>query len=138
MFANTGYEVYETTNREVKEEDLHEEEQRVRDESLLDVRELLEEVKNRYYELERRLHNDTLEEKKRASKLFVAVFSKCTGPLRREGAERALRELVVKGHDIEHLHDGGADETNPPPPPKEEYSDERLEQALAAYLNDCR
>ena len=65
------------------------------------------------------------------------MLRKTTGPLRREGAERALHELAVKGHDVEHLHDDGADErTNPPPPPKEEYSDEQVEQALLAFLND--
>ena len=71
LFQNTGFEIYETTKEDIKEEDLQEQEQRVRDGEVLDMREVFEDVKNCYCDLLRSLQNCTPEEKRFGGLLFV-------------------------------------------------------------------
>ena len=70
---------------------------------MLEVREVLDNIKNRFYDLEEATVLFDDEHRERVSMLWVQMLRKLTGPIRLQGVQQALEELGQDGHDISRL-----------------------------------
>ena len=70
---------------------------------MLEVREVLDHIKTRFYDLEETTADWDPEKRKEAADKWVDLLRKYTGPIRQRAARRALAELKDDGHDIDNL-----------------------------------
>ena len=90
MFEDSGFEVYETSTR--LDFDHHKEVERS-DRHMLQMREVLDAIKDKYYEIAEYTAEWTAEERNPQIKRWLDWLEKLTGPIRRRGVEEALQEL---------------------------------------------
>lgn len=91
-FEEGGFEIYETTNKEWVSEGVHD---AIGGPSrhLLEVREVLDGIKDRYYELCENMADWTPEERSPILDRWLDQLSSLTGPIRQRGAQAAILEL---------------------------------------------
>ena len=70
---------------------------------MLYVREVLDEIKSKSYELEAGTAEWEDEVRERISAQWVAMLRQMTDAIRRRGAQEALEELTKEGHDVARL-----------------------------------
>lgn len=96
MFEDSGFEVYETMTTEYAAID----EPAGPDKHVLEVREVLDDIKNSFYEMNEIMADWDTERRNKISKQFVDTLRKITGPVRRQGVAEALRQLDEDGHGL--------------------------------------
>lgn len=98
MFENSGFEIYETSvcleierDEEVEKSDRH----------LLQMREMLDAIKKKYYEIIEYTADWSIEEKTPHIQRWLNWLSKLTGPIRGQAVEEALEgikdEMAIGG-----------------------------------------
>ena len=90
MFEDSGFEVYETSAR-LKVE-CHEEIEEV-NHHMLQMREVLNAIKEKYYEIVEHTADWTSEERSSQMQRWIDWLNKLTGPIKRRGVEEAMRQL---------------------------------------------
>lgn len=89
MFENSGFEVYETSVRLSCER----EEMEGPDRHALQMRETLNAIKEKYYEIAEHTADWTAEERNPQIQRWLDWLEKLTGPIRSRGVKEALQEL---------------------------------------------
>ena len=102
MFEEGGFEIYESTTKEYATKDIYDEPDGP-SKHMLDVREVLEEIKTKFYDLEAGTVDWEDDVRERISAQWVAMLRQMTGPIRQQGVQEALKELTDNGHDIAKL-----------------------------------
>jgi hypothetical protein len=102
MFEEGGFEIYESTTKEYATKDIYDEPDGP-SKHMLDVREVLEEIKTKFYNLEAGTVDWEDDVRERISAQWVAMLRQMTGPIRQQGVQEALKELTDNGHDIAKL-----------------------------------
>ncbi len=102
MFEEGGFEIYESTTKEYATKDIYDEPDGP-SKHMLDVREVLEEIKTKFYDLEAGTVDWEDDVRERISAQWVAMLRQMTGPIRQQGVQEALKELTDTGHDIAKL-----------------------------------
>ena len=102
MFEEGGFEIYESTTKEYVTRDIYDEPDGP-SKHMLDVREVLDEIKAKFYELEAGTADWEDDVRERISAQWVAMLRQMTGPIRQQGAQEALKELANDGHNIAKL-----------------------------------
>ena len=64
------------------------------------MREILEQVKTRYFELQNLIAEFEEDQKQRVLFLWVSHLKQLVGPIRKQGAQEALRELQEEGLEL--------------------------------------
>ena len=92
MFEDGGFEIYESTTKTYAVDEIYE---TIDGPSrhALEMREVLDHVKTRFYEIEEITTGWEPERRDKIVKLWLAMLKKQVGPVRRQGAAQALREL---------------------------------------------
>ena len=70
---------------------------------MLDVREVLDEIKTKVYELEAGTAGWEDDVRERISAQWVSMLRQMTGPIRQRGAQEALKELTEDGYNVARL-----------------------------------
>lgn len=99
LFEDEGFEIYEITtvehiflvNEAIEGPDKH----------MLEMREVLDHIKERYYERAERTAEWTAEERNPVIQRWISWLDKLTGPIRRMGVEQALKELENEAEEDE-------------------------------------
>lgn len=91
MFEDGGFEVYETTAK-VHVDDRPETIEGP-DRHMLEVREVLDHIKEKYYEMAEQTAEWTAEDRNPIIERWISWLDKLTGPIRKKGVEQALKEL---------------------------------------------
>ena len=101
-FDECGYEVYEGFIKTYATKDVHE---AIGGPSkhMLEVREVLDHIKTRFYDLEELTADWEPENRKEAADTWVGLLRKYTGPIRKRAARRALEKLKDNGHNVNNL-----------------------------------
>ncbi len=102
MFEEGGFEIYESTTKEYVIKDIYDEPDGP-SKHMLDVREVLDEIKTKFYELEAGTVGWEDNVRERISAQWVTMLRQMTGPIRQRGAEEALQELADDGHNTARL-----------------------------------
>ncbi len=102
MFEEGGFEIYESTTKEYVTKDIYDEPDGP-SKHMLDVREVLDEIKTKFYELKAGTVDWEDDVRERISAQWVSMLRQMTGPIRQRGAEEALKELADNGHNIARL-----------------------------------
>ena len=102
LFDDCGFEVYEGTTKTFVVKEIHDQIDGP-SKHMLNVREVLDHVKNRFYELEEDLADADPDFRERVSSRWVLQLQKLTGPIRHQGAMDALAQLEAEGHDVAKL-----------------------------------
>ena len=102
MFEEGGFEIYESTTKEYVTKDVYDEPDGP-SKHMLDVREVLDEIKAKFYALKANTVDWEDSERERISAQWVAMLRQMTGPIRQLGAQEALKELANDGHDVARL-----------------------------------
>ena len=89
MFENSGFEVYETSARLNREE----EEMKGPDRYALQMRETLDAIKEKYYEIAEHTADWTAEERNPQMQRWLDWLEKLTEPIRSRGVKEALQQL---------------------------------------------
>lgn len=92
LFEDGGFEVYETTGK-VHVDDGNHDVMEGPDRHMLEVREVLDHVKDKYYEMAEYTAEWTAEEQNPIIERWISWLGKLTGPIRKQGVEAALKEL---------------------------------------------
>ncbi len=101
MFEDGGFEIYESTTKEYAIKDIHDA-IGAPDRRLLEVREVLDQIKDRYYDIAEATSTPdwTADERDLFIAKWVDQLSKLTGPIRKRGVRQAMEELQEEGHDL--------------------------------------
>ena len=102
MFEEGGFEIYESTTKEYVTRDIYDEPDSP-SKHMLDVREVLDEIKTKFYDLEAGTVDWEDDVRERISAQWVAMLRQMTGPIRQRGVQEALKELTDNGFDIAKL-----------------------------------
>ena len=102
MFEEGGFEIYESTTKEYVIKDIYEEPDGP-SKHMLEVREVLDEIKTKFYELEENTALWEDDDKARISMSWVTMLRKATGPIRQQGVRLALEDLTNSGYDVSNL-----------------------------------
>jgi len=102
MFEDDGFEIYESTTKEYVIKDIHEAIE-APDKHLLEVREVLDSIKDRYYETAEQTANWTEEERTPVITKWIEQLAHLTGPVRKRGVNTALQELA---DEVDHVAEG--------------------------------
>ena len=102
MFDEGGFEIYESTTKEYVTKDVYDEPDGP-SKHMLDVREVLDEIKTKFYELEAGTAEWEDEVREQISAQWVAMLRQMKGTIRQRGGEEALKELAEAGHDVARL-----------------------------------
>lgn len=70
---------------------------------MLEVREVLDEIKTKFYELEENTASWEDDNRARISASWVTMLRKATGPIRQQGVQLALEDLINAGYDVSKL-----------------------------------
>ena len=108
MFEESGFEIYESTTREYATKDIYDEPGGP-SKHLLEVREVLDDVKNVYYQMHEIMADWDADKRDATSKRFVKMLRKVTGPVRQQGTKDALKELSSAGYGPGELDLSGSD-----------------------------
>ena len=111
MFEDSGFEIYETMTTEYAAKDIYDEPGGP-NKHLLEVREVLDDIKNVFYNMNDIMADWDTDRRNKASKQFVSTLRKITGPVRQQGAKEALKQLEEAGHGLETLMLSGSDADN--------------------------
>ena len=111
MFQEGGFEIYESTTKEYVTKDIYDEPDGP-SKHMLDVREVLEEIKTKFYDLEAGTVDWEDDVRERVSAQWVAMLRQMTGPIRQQGVEEALKELTDNGFDVAKLRRRDVDSDN--------------------------
>ena len=100
MFEDGGMEIYESTTKTYAVNEIHD---AIGGPSRqqLEVREVLEQVKTRYFELQNLTAGFEEDQKQRVLSLWVSHLKQLVGPIRKQGAREALRELQEGGLELD-------------------------------------
>ena len=109
MFENGGFEIYESTTKEYVIKDIYEESDDL-SKHMLEIREVLDEIKIKFYELKENIALWEDDDRARISTSWVTMLRKATGPIRQQGVQMALEDLTKAGYDVSKLQAPG-----PPP-----------------------
>ena len=92
LFEDGGFEIYETTT---KINVSHNEDDDIEgpDRHVLQMWEVLEHIKDKYYEIAEHTAEWTVEERNPKIERWLLWLNKLTGPIRKQGVEEAMREL---------------------------------------------
>ena len=90
MFEDSGFEVYETSARSKPDD---EEEIETPDRHKLQMKEVLNSIKEKFYELVKHIAEWTVEERDPQMEKWLSWLHKLTGPIRSRGVEEALKEV---------------------------------------------
>ena len=96
MFEDGGMEIYESTIKTYAVNEIHEAIGGFSRQQL-EVREVLEQVKTRYFELQNLTAGFEEDQKQRLLTLWVSHLKQLVGPIRKQGAKEALKELQEGG-----------------------------------------
>ena len=101
MFEEGGFEIYESITKEyvTKEKDIYDEPAGP-SKHMLDVREVLDEIKAKFYELETDAAGWENNVREQVFAQWVATLRRMTDPIRRQCAQEALEELAHNVHNI--------------------------------------
>ena len=102
LFEEGGFEIYENTTKEYVMRDIYDKPDGP-SKHMLDVLEVLGEIKAKFYELEAGTAEWEDDARVRISAQWVAMLRQMTGPIRQRGAQEALQELANDGHNIARL-----------------------------------
>lgn len=92
MFEDGGFEIYESTTRTYVVDEIHDAIGGPSKQQL-EMREVLEQIKNRFFELQNLTADFDAEHKRRLLAMWVSHLKQLVGPIRRQGAKEALKEL---------------------------------------------
>ncbi len=92
LFEDAGFEIYELTTKTYVENEIYDTIGGP-DRSTLMMREILDHVKSRYYEMSEYMAEWTQEEKDPHIARWLAWLDKLTGPIQKKGVAQALKEL---------------------------------------------
>ena len=102
MFEESGFEIYESMTKDYATKDIYDEPGGPA-KHLLQVREVLDEVKAAYYEMHELMADWDADRRNAISKRFVKMLRKSTGRVRQQGTKDALKELSAAGFSLEAL-----------------------------------
>ena len=87
MFENSGFEIYETATKTFVIDEVH---NQIGGPSkhMLEVREVLDDIKNRFYDLEEATASFADEHRERVSMLWAEMLRKLTGPICLQGCSK--------------------------------------------------
>lgn len=100
MFEDCGFEVYEGTTKTYQIKEVYEEIDGPSRE-MLQVREVLDDIKKKFYEIEEITSTMDQEVRRQVGNRWVQYLRKLTGPIRQQGAQQALQELRDDDHNME-------------------------------------
>ena len=102
MFEDCGFEVYEGTTKTYQIREIY---NAIDGPSrqMLQLREVLDSIKNRFYEFKELTSTLDPEVRKEWGQKWVELLQKLTGDIRQRGAEEALEELRAEGHKPEEM-----------------------------------
>lgn len=109
MFEDYGFEIYESTTKDFVAKEIFDEPGGP-NKHLLQVREVLDDVKNSYYQMQEIMADWDADECNAKSKQFVRMLRKMTGSVRQQGAMKALKQLDDEGHRLGTSSDDEADD----------------------------
>ena len=96
MFENDGFEIYESTTKTYAINEIHDAIGGPNRQQL-DMREILEDIKIRFFQLQNLTAEFDAEQKQHFLTSWVTHLKKLVGPIRQKRAEKALRELQEGG-----------------------------------------
>ena len=99
MFEESGFEIYETMTTEYAAKDIYDEPGGP-NKHVLEVREVLDDIKNMFYNMNEVMADWDTEKRNKVSKQFVRTLRKITGPVRQQGAEEAVKQLDEAGYGL--------------------------------------
>ena len=102
MFEEQGFEIYESTTKEYAEKDIYDKPGGP-SKQMLDVREVLDDIKKRFYEIEERTAEWDEQTRITIASKWVDFLRKATGPIRKQAFEQALEELATTGHNVQKM-----------------------------------
>lgn len=102
MFEEGGFEIYESTIKEYVIKDIYDESDGF-SKLMLDVREVLDEIKAKFYDLEANTVDWEDSDRERISAQWMAMLRQMTGSIRQLAVRDALKELANDGHDVARL-----------------------------------
>ena len=108
MFEESGFEIYESTTKEWVVKDIYDEPGGPT-KHLLEVREVLDDVKNAYYQMQEIMADWDADDRNAKSKQFVRMLRKMTGSVRQQGAMKALRQLELADSGDDEVDNGEVD-----------------------------
>lgn len=109
MFEDCRFEIYESTTKDFVAKGIFDEPGGP-NKHLLQVREVLDDVKNSYYQMQEIMADWDADERNAKSKQFVRMLRKMTGSVRQQGAMKALKQLDDEGHRLGTSSDDEADD----------------------------
>lgn len=108
MFEDSGFEIYESITKEYATKEIYDEPGGPT-KHLLQVREVLDDVKNVYYQMHEMMADWDADKREATSKRFVRLLRKSTGEVRQQATKAALKELSSAGYGLEELDLSGDD-----------------------------
>ena len=102
MFEEGGFEIYESTSKKYVIKDIYDEPDGL-SKLMLDVREVLDEIKAKFYDLKANTVDWEDSDRERISAQWMAMLRQMTGPIRQLAVQDALKELANDGHDVARL-----------------------------------
>lgn len=94
LFEDRGFEIYETVAK--IQIDTEQDIIKGPDRHMLEVQEVLDHIKDKYYEIPEQTAQWTAEERDPIIEWWISWLEKLTGPIQKQGAEQALRELEAE------------------------------------------
>lgn len=99
MFDDGGFEIYEGTTRDYVVRDMDNAIGRP-DKHLLEVREVLDSIKDRYYEIAEYMERHAPDERHAFIQGWVDRLRLLTGPIRQQGVEQAINEIALEDGEL--------------------------------------
>ena len=99
LFEDGGYEIYESTTREYVVRDMNDAIGRS-DRHLLNVKKVLDSIKDRYYEIAEYMERNAPDERYAFIQGWVDRLRLLTGPIRQQGVEQAINEIAFEDDEL--------------------------------------
>ena len=106
MFKEGGFEIYEYATQEYVVKNIYNEPDGP-SKYILEVREVLDEIKRKFYELEENTASWEDKNRARISAFWVIMLRKATGSIRLQGVQMALEDLTNAGYNVFKLQASG-------------------------------
>lgn len=100
QFEDGGFEIYESATRDHVGGDIMEDAIGRPDRHLLDVREVLDSIKERYYEIAEYMERNAPDERFAFIQGWVDRLRLLTGPIRQQGVEQAVNEIAIEDGEL--------------------------------------
>ena len=99
MFDDDDFEIYESTTREYVVRDMDDVIERP-DKHLLEVRKVLDSIKNRYYEIVEYMERNASDERYAFIQGWVDKFRLLTRSIRQQGVEQTINEIALENGEL--------------------------------------